>query len=261
MEFLEALSPLTALSTGVLAVAIGVIARLSGLAFFLPGLGDQMIPVQVRLGAVLALSLVLTPIVLSLTDIRPSTTSVLTVILIAEAISGLLIGFSIRVAVYAIQVAGSIAAQGMSLSQLFGGIDDSLEPPIATLLTVAAIALAVSLGLHFQAVRALAFSFDALPFGSFPDASNLGEWATTRVAFVFSTALALSLPFVVLGFVYNLAIGAMNRAMPQLMVAFVGAPAVSLAGFALLAASAPVILDAWRKVLNSIMAPLVGSAL
>ena len=43
----------------------------------------------------------------------------------------------------------------------------------------------------------------------------------------FALALSLAAPFVIASLLYNVALGVINKAMPQLMVAFVGAPAIT----------------------------------
>ncbi len=261
MEMLQTLAPLTTLSTSALAVFFGVLTRISALVFFLPGIGERFVPTQARLAAALSIALIVTPIVLAQNVTAPQTTAGLTALLAAEAVAGAILGFSIRIAIYILQTAGSIAAQAMSLSQLFGGLETTPEPPIGTILVVTGMTIAVILGLHFEAVRALAVSFIIMPFGVFPGGVETGGWAAERAAFSFAAALALALPFVLLGFIYNLAIGAVNRAMPQLMVALIGAPAVSLAGMVLLALSAPVLLGTWSALLDQIMQNLIGGAL
>ncbi|MFY8145461.1 MAG: flagellar biosynthetic protein FliR, partial [Rhodobacter sp.] len=45
-----------------------------------------------------------------------------------------------------------------------------------------------------------------------------------------------------------------NRAMPQLMVAFVGAPALTAGGLVLLALSTPLALAVWLAALNGFFA-------
>ncbi len=56
---------------------------------------------------------------------------------------------------------------------------------------------------------------------------------------------------------YNLTLGIINRAMPQLMVVFVGAPAITAAGLVLLMLLAPVMLGLWAAALGEfIAAPL-----
>ena len=41
--------------------------------------------------------------------------------------------------------------------------------------------------------------------------------------------------------------GVINRAMPQLMVSFIGAPAITAAGMLLLLISAPIMLQIWLR--------------
>lgn len=254
MEHLPALSDL---APQVVAVVAAIFTRLSALVFFLPGLGEKAIPVRVRLAAAMALTLILYPAV-GAHATPPQTVSQTALMIAAEAVVGALIGFSIRIAVYTIQTAGSIASQSLSLAQLFSsGLEQQPEPAIATLLTMSAVVIAVVTGLHFEAVNALVISFKQLPLGTFPGAGETGEWAAGRAALSFGAALSLALPFVMLGFIYNLAIGAANRAMPQLMVAFVGVPAVTLAGLVLLAMSAPVVLHAWLIHQNAVISALL----
>ena len=61
------------------------------------------------------------------------------------------------------------------------------------------------------------------------------------------------MPFVIAALIYNVALGVINRAMPQLMVAFVGAPALTLGGLLLLYLSAPVMLSVWIDAFGALM--------
>ncbi|MBY0423294.1 MAG: flagellar biosynthetic protein FliR [Parvularculaceae bacterium] len=261
MEFLDALAPLASLTDAPIAIFAGVFMRLSALVFFLPGLGEQAVSARVRLGAAIAGALVLTPVVMAGKVAAPETPALVLQLLVAEALSGAVIGFSIRVAVFALQMAGVIIAQTLSLSQAFdAGLNGEAEPAMATLLMLAGVALAVTSGLHFEAIRALALSYEVMPFGAFPGAADAGSWAADRAGFAFAAALGLSLPFVMLAYIYNLAIGAANRAMPMLSVSFIGAPAITLASLVLLAVSAVPILTAWMKIMSASLVTLTGNA-
>ncbi len=260
MEPLSSLTLLSGVATENIMLAAAIFTRMSALAFFLPGLGERAVSVRVRLTTAMAITLVISPILMD-EFIPPASPSHTVAMLAAEAISGALIGFSIRIAVFAIQTAGAIASQSLSLAQLFGS-NFSFQPesPIANLLMFAAIVIAVSSGLHFQAVGIFVIFYEIIPVGVFPGGSETGEWAANRAAFAFSAAMSLALPFILLGFMYNLAIGAANRAMPQLMVAFVGIPAVTLAGMALLAMTAPMLLGIWLDLVGDIVGGLMGYA-
>ena len=256
MESLNAASKLIELGLPLVIVIAAIFARISALVFFLPGVSERMIPVRVKLGAAFAITAIVAPTMAF--EPRPSPTLINAAQFIAaEAITGALIGFSIRVGIYIVQTAGSIASQSLSLTQIFGAsFDLQAETPISALLMFTAIVLVVVSGLHFEVIGVLLRSFVIFPFGEFPGSIETGSWAAERVAYSFSAALALALPFVTLGFVYNLAIGAANRAMPQLMVAFVGIPAITLGGLVLLTIVAPTFLAVWMRLMDNILITL-----
>ena len=100
-------------------------------------------------------------------------------------------------------------------------------PAIGSILMLAGVTLAVASGLHVKAAVAMARSYEILPMGLPVPASDVAAWGTARVAKAFALGFSLAAPFVIAAFAYNLALGAINRAMPQLMVAFIGAPAIT----------------------------------
>jgi len=73
---------------------------------------------------------------------------------------------------------------------------------------------------------------------------------TERVASTFQLAFSLAAPFVVASFIYNISLGVINRAMPHLMVAFVGAPFTTLGGLVLLLLVTPHLISRWHSALD-----------
>jgi flagellar biosynthetic protein FliR len=67
-------------------------------------------------------------------------------------------------------------------------------------------------------------------------------------------AFPLAAPFVIGSGLYNLALGAINKAMPQLLVAFVGAPALALGGLLLMLIAAPLMVSVWLSIFNDLSA-------
>ncbi|WP_036767174.1 flagellar biosynthetic protein FliR [Parvularcula oceani] len=237
---------LAALVTVVVAVGL----RLSLMVFLLPGIGERAVPVRVRLGIVLALLGALVPFALA--DAPPVTDVPLLPLMLSEALIGFGLGFSLRVMIYALTIAGTVIAQVMSLSQILGAaLTDEGNPSVSLLLTMAGAALFVTLDLHAVVVGLVAESYEVFPLADFPATGALAEWATARSAAAFTLAVSLALPFVLIGFIYNVVLGLINQAMPQMMVTFVGVPANVLAGLFLLAASLGVILVAWTGALDA----------
>ncbi|WP_372841428.1 flagellar biosynthetic protein FliR [Phaeovulum sp.] len=250
----EALASLAAISTQTLLAGFIVFLRVSAAMALLPAFGETVIPARVRLGAALAFTLVVLPAVKA--DIAPlhSTGTLPGLVFATEVLAGLALGAVLRFMVLALQIAGTIAAQASSLSQLFGGGAGEPQPAIGHLLTWGGLALAVLLGLHIRCAEALIGSYVALPAGQFPDAESIRRWGVAGVAHGFSLAFTLAAPFVLAGLVYNVALGAINRAMPQLMVAFVGAPALTVGGLLLLLLSVPAGLALWHQDLALMLA-------
>jgi flagellar biosynthetic protein FliR len=125
---------------------------------------------------------------------------------------------------------------------------------MGAILSMAGIALVVLSGLHVHMVSAFLQSYDLLPFGRWPNAPDLADWGVSRVSASFALAFSLSAPFLIASLLYNVALGVINKAMPQLMVAFVGAPALTWGGLGLLMLVTPAILTAWLTVFEATLA-------
>ncbi|WP_377191511.1 flagellar biosynthetic protein FliR [Ruegeria meonggei] len=228
-----------------------VFLRISALVSLLPAFGERSVPTCVKLGIAFAFTLVVTPAVQPLgmgPGLLPMARMVLTEVLI-----GMVLGMGLRLFVLALQTAGSIAAQATSLSQILGGAAADPVPAMGYLLTLAGLTLAVLLGLHIRVAQFLIHSYALFPMGAAPLTPNLSQWGVQQIAHSFYLAFALAMPFVIASLIYNLALGVINRAMPQLMVAFVGAPAITFAGLFLLFAGTPLILSVWSDALFGFM--------
>nr|WP_128255248.1 flagellar biosynthetic protein FliR [Falsirhodobacter deserti] len=229
--------------------AFAVFLRIGAVAALMPGFGEQSVPQRVRLGVALAFTAVVAPSV----DVPVLTLGGYG----AEVVAGLALGLGLRLLVMALQTAAAMVAQASSLSQLLGGAGEP-QPAIGHLLTLGGIAVAMAAGLHLRLVEFLVLSYRAMPAGTLPDAGMLAEWGVAQVAHAFWLAFALAAPFVAGSLIYNVALGVINRAMPQLMVAMIGAPALSLGAMAMLAIVVPLALALWVAALNGWLADPFG---
>lgn len=252
------LSALLTLAEGVVWAAALVFIRIGATVALMPGLGDQAVPMRIKLALVVAFTLVLAP---SLAEpIAANGPAPALAPLAGEAVAGLILGIGMRLFLLALQTAAGIIAQASTLSQLFAGAAPEPQPAIGNLFLVAGIALALAAGLHVRAAELALLSYDLLPAGGYPDARAAADWNLALVSRTFALAFSLAAPFVVASMIYNLALGAINRAMPQLMVAMVGAPALTLGAIALLAVAAPILLALWLQVFEAYLADPFGPA-
>lgn len=249
-DLIEALAPLANLAPHAVIPAAAVFTRLSLFVFLAPGLGARVIPSRVKLVVALGLTVLVLPVVGGRVPDMP-----LPLLLAAEAMAGAYLGFSFRVLVFALSIAGTIIAQAMSLSQIFGaGISEDSSTTVSTLLTMAAMTLFLTAGLHIAAFGVLMDSYAAFPPGMGGLSGGYAQMAMRACADGFAFGLSLAMPFVLMNLAYNAVLGLASRAMPQLMVTFVGMPAITFGGIALLAAGAGIILAVWLDRMGAVFA-------
>lgn len=257
---MTALADLLALSQKALWLHFLVFLRVGAAVSLFPGFGEQSLPVRVKLGVALALTMVVAPALVSdlagvIVEPPPFGWLVLT-----ETATGLLIGVGIRLFLLALQTAGSIAAQATSLSQILGSAGLEPMPAMGYLLVIGGITLAMTLGLHVRLAETLILTYRLFPVAQLPQAADAAQWGIRQVAGTFGLAFTLAAPFVIASVLYNLTLGVINKAMPQLMVVFVGAPVITGAGLLLLMLLAPTILSIWIASVGGFLADPFGGS-
>jgi flagellar biosynthetic protein FliR len=248
------LAALLAMAEGLAWAAVLVFLRVGAMVALMPGFGEQAVPQRIKLAVVIAFTLVIAPIIAE----DPTLPQPALIALAGEAVAGLILGIGMRLFLLALQTAAVIIAQASTLSQLFAGATPDPQPAIGNLFLVAGIALALVAGLHLHAVKLVLLSYEILPAGGYPDPAAAADWNLGLVSQTFSLAFSLAAPFIIASMIYNLALGAINRAMPQLMVSMVGAPALTLGALALLAISTPILLAVWLQVFKAYLANPFG---
>lgn len=215
--------------------------RIAALLTVAPVFGTRSVPVRVRMGLALALTLVVAPVVSSrLPDVELfSAQGVL--VTGQQVLVGLSIGFAMRLLFTVLEVAGQLVAQLMGLG--FAAMVDpqsGVQVPVVSQLYVIVATLAfLALDGHLLLIRALADSFEALEIAG----AGVGQdalWAlVAQGGWVFSSALLVALPSMAALLVVNLAFGVMTRAAPQLNVFAVGFPVVLILGFVIMLITLP----------------------
>ncbi|PYG29580.1 flagellar biosynthetic protein FliR [Pelagimonas varians] len=250
---MTSLAPLIELMSASLWLSLMVFLRVGAAISVMPALGEQMISVRTRLMIALVITVAVTPAVAGHFDLQDPSLPVFLRALATETLSGLFLGIVLRLFVLAIQTAGAIAAQSTSLSQLLGQSGLDPLPALGNILMIAALALLMVTGFHVKVAIFLIISYEILPPLVFPNAADIAEAGSIRVAESFALAFTLAAPFVVLSVLYNLTLGVINKAMPQLMVAFVGAPVITFGAIAFMLVSAPLMLTVWVQALDAFM--------
>ena len=249
----DLLQPLLDLAPVLLRTYGLVFLRVGAVMALVPVCGEKMVPARIRLVMALGFAAVVAPAVGPHLPAAPTTLSAYAGLLAGETLNGLALGFMLRLFILAIEMAAAIAAQSGSLAQMFGTGGEPM-PAIGHLLVMAALCLALMSGLHVRIAEALILSYRAIPAGTLPGPALMESWSLAQISAAFGLAFSLAAPFVIAALLYNVALGFINRAMPGLMVAMIGAPALTAGVLILLAIAAPVILTVWWQGYEAFMA-------
>lgn len=223
-----------------------------------PGFGEQSVPVRVKLVLAIMMTMITAPAIApSVLPIHHASPPVGLVVL-TEAVIGLLIGIGIRMFVMALQTAGTIAAQSTSLSQILGTHGIEPIPAMGHMLVLGGITLVMIMGLHVRLAELVILTYALFPVAQFPSGTAISVWGVQQIASAFALSLTLAAPFVIVSVLYNLTLGIINRAMPQMMVVFVGAPVITAAGMTILLMMAPTMLMLWLEALGGFMSNPFG---
>ncbi|MEQ8897799.1 MAG: flagellar biosynthetic protein FliR [Roseovarius sp.] len=255
---MTALAELVGLTGELLWLHFIVFLRVGPVMSLFPGFGDSSVPARIKLILALMLTVVTAPVLAPDLAETVADPPPLAWLALAESGIGLLIGIGIRLFLLALQTAGTIAGQATSLSQILGNAGIEPMPAMGYLLVIGGVALAMMLGLHVRLAELMILSYRLFPVAEVPATSAVTSWGVRQVAGAFGLAFTLAAPFVIVSVIYNLTLGIINRAMPQLMVVFVGAPVITGAGLGLLLVLGPTMLRIWVEALGVFMANPFG---
>jgi flagellar biosynthetic protein FliR len=238
-----------------------VLCRCGAAIMLLPGLGEEGPPPTLRVGMALALTVLLVPAVGPHLPSMPEDFVHLAGLLAGELLAGGILGWLARVVALALPAAGQIVSLSTGLSSVLQP-DQNFGAQSATLGRLFGVGVPVLMfgtGLYALPLQALAGSYAALPPGQLPPGADLMEVVLRAVAAHMSLALRLAAPFVLVGAIWQVALGLLSRLVPQLQIYFAALPGQVLGGLLLLSLLAGGLVQFWVRAAGEAFAALPGS--
>ena len=200
------------------------LTRVLGFIAVAPIFSHKAVPNQVKLGFAMMLTLMVMPILLSLPQFEIFSWYGL-LLLVEQLVIGLAIGFSMRVVLAAIDIAGQIIGMtmGLGFASFFDPNTHGQSTALTQFLILITMLVFLSLDGHLLMVSAVADSFTTMPIalnGAGIQPMKIVNWAEA----IFSTGLLLSLPAITALLMTNMALGILTRTAPQLNLFGIGFP-------------------------------------
>ncbi len=203
-----------------------VFARVGSIIMVLPGFGESYVTPRFRLLLALMVSLVLTPALIDGLPGLPGSPLILFILLATEIGIGFFIGIASRILLSALQMAGVVAAYHMALANAFVFDPASAQQGAlaGAFLTLTALLLIFILDIHHLMLIGIAGSYEVFVPGKLPPMADMSEAMARLVSRSFLLAIQISTPFIVVGLIFTLGVGLLNRLMPQVQMFFIAMP-------------------------------------
>ncbi len=212
------------------------LTRILGVITAAPIFNHPSVPVRVKLGFGIVLTLVIVPTI-DMPHIDVFSFEGL-LILIEQFVIGLAMGFSMRIVFSAVELAGQLigTTMGLGFASFYDPQSQGQTMAINQFLTLIAMLVFLSLDGHLLVVSAISESFVTMPMtlqGSNIRPMSIAMWG----ADIFNAGVLMSLPAVTALLMTNMAMGILTKTAPQLNLFGIGFPITISVGFIVLALS------------------------
>ncbi|MFW6323963.1 MAG: flagellar biosynthetic protein FliR [Desulfovibrionales bacterium] len=207
--------------------------RVSIIVFLLPFFGSRLTPVPVKACLCLVLTLGIWPMVSIPGSLFPAHPLSVALMLLGEAVLGLILGMVVRFVFAAAQIGGQLIGfqMGFAMINVVDPVTGTSEAPTAHFLYMVALLTFLSLNGHLYMLKGLSASFETVPPGELLITPAIAREVLGFSGQMFILAIKIAAPVTVAIFLVDLALALIARAAPQMNVLFVGFPLKVTVGF------------------------------
>jgi flagellar biosynthetic protein FliR len=235
-----------------------ILLRVGIVMSMLPFFGSKNFPAQFKIGLVIAITLVLTPVI----DVKVVRADI-PFLVMRELIMGIALGLVTRLVFLAVETAGQVMsnAMGLSLASVFNPeIGQSTE--IAQVYGIITMLLFLAMDAHHDLIYIFVRSYEWLPAGHIA-IENIAAEVISTSGLIFVMAVKISAPVVIAMLISSLILGFLYKAAPQMNIFFIGYPIYIFIGFIVILTSMPVmvpVIGNYFSVMKDEMARIIALA-
>lgn len=230
-----------------------ILIRVSAFFVTVPFFSYKTIPTQVRIALAFVLAWIM---YYTMTDIEPFIINGdYIMLIIKEAVVGLLLGLIGFIIMSAIQIAGGFIdfQMGFAIANIVDPQTGAQSPLMGHLLNTMALILLMAYDGHHLILEGIFNSYQYLPMQNFfPDFSseNYMHFVMNVFTTVFAIAFQMAAPIVATLFLVDLTLGITARTVPQLNIFVVGFPIKITVSFLVISIMIPVLIEVVNKLLT-----------
>jgi len=228
-----------------------IFSRVISLIAVAPILGNQSIPVQLKIALSFFIACVMFPIVshgAPQVDVR---LFAMVLMMVQEVAVGLLIGFAAGLIFAGVRYAGELMSfmMGFSLASVIDPESGEQNGVIGEFMYMMTLLVFLMINGHHFLLEALQMSYVSVPTGGFVMSAMVGSKIISLGGIVFMIAVKLAAPVMVAVFLVNVALAILARVSPQMNVFMLSFPLNIGVGVLVLVTTAPLIVFVFKKSL------------
>jgi flagellar biosynthetic protein FliR len=201
--------------------------RLVALFGVAPFFGHALVPPRIRVALAFGVALVVAPVLPPGAAGPGDEPFAVAGAALGELLSGLTLGFAVRLLFVALDVIGELASiqGGLGAAQTLDPASQSHSPALGSLLGVLALGTWLAIGGHHDLLRAVVASYDVLPLGGGGPGADSFLAVASLAAPMLALGVQLAAPVTAAMLLANTAVGVLGRAIPQLNLITLQLPA------------------------------------
>lgn len=201
-----------------------VLTRISGLVMTAPVLSSRLIPMRVKAGLILALTIIGFGGAGMPQIVMPSNFGTLAALVISELVVGGAAGLSSRLLLDAAQFGGQAAGSSMGLGfgQMLNPNSGAESTTLGELYGALALAFALGMGIHTEAIAWLVRSLREVPPGGTVEIATLASSLIRQIIFAVALGVRVAYPLFAAALLGYSVLGLLGKAAPQLSLSNLG---------------------------------------
>lgn len=210
--------------------AVMMFLRIVSVLFFMPIFGDSTIPGRLRLLLALAMSVCIWPIVEGKIHAAPGfiqwSPLALGLATLREVFFGFSVGFAAKTLIFAASIASHMVGvnMGFQTATLFTPQTGTQESAFSSLKIWLVTILILTFNIHHIFIQGIVNSFTNIPIAAEPNPSVLMAVIMQTITSSFEIGLRIAGPLLLIQTLTTLALGLLNRALPQLNAFIISFP-------------------------------------
>lgn len=231
-----------------------VFVRVAAIIFFTPILGSGNTPNPTKIGLAFCVALIIFPLVDASLVEPPKGIFSFAVLVSSEVLIGMIIGFSVRLLMAAVQIAGTTIGfqMGFGIVNVIDPVTSLNVSVIAQFQNIVAFLIFLSINAHHIILNSIASSFQIIPPLGLELSSNIMTIYMNMVREIFIIAVKIAGPLIATLLFSSVALGMIARTVPQMNVFIVGFPLQIGLGLLMIGLTLPLFSMVVRNIVSLI---------